>query len=70
MNTDFWLDEITWESRPTREFICQLLLQGKFALGKTVNKYRFCREMWNYSQSTFGTTFGNLKQPDLLRDRC
>ena len=34
MNTDFWLDEITWESRPTREFIRQLLLQGKFAFGR------------------------------------
>ena len=50
MNTDFWLDEITWESRPTREFIRQLLLQGKFALvGKTVNMYRFCCEIWNCS---------------------
>ena len=40
VNTDFWLDKITPESRHTREL--RHLMQNKFVLGKTLNMKRFC----------------------------
>ena len=52
VNTDFWLDKITRESRHTRKL--RHLLQSA---GKTRNMYRFCCKTWNYSQISATTLF-------------
>ena len=42
VNTDFWLDKITRESRHSREL--RHLMQNKFALGKTLHMKKFSRK--------------------------
>ena len=65
---EYWLliDEITPESRPTRE-LRNVFLKKFVWHGKTRNMYRFCGKKYNYSlPSASNVRF--LQQPDLLQD--
>ena len=67
MNTDFLLDQMTRETRHTRD-LRHVGAKTSFPLvGKMSNMYIFCRKKQNYSLIS-AANFRNLKRPDLLQD--